>query len=155
MNTGDHGGALDILLIEDNPHDAELTMRAFKQRNLANPIVWLTDGAEAAEYLFGASADLRPSGSRWPRVILLDLKLPKVDGLELLRRIKNDEMAKLIPVVVLTSSREERDIVSTYALGANSYVVKPVAFEKFSDAVATLGLYWLLVNQPPPPASPK
>jgi CheY-like chemotaxis protein len=147
MNT--ESGGVEILLVEDNPHDAELTLRALKKRNLANTIVWLKDGAEAADYLFGAPADLRLGAARWPRVILLDLKLPKIDGLELLRRLKADTRTKLIPVVVLTSSREEQDIAQTYQLGANSYVVKPVDFEKFSDAVAHLGLYWLLVNRPP------
>ena len=146
MNTE---SGVEILLVEDNPHDAELTLRTLKKRNLANTIVWLKDGAEAVGYLFGAPADLRLGAARWPRVILLDLKLPKIDGLELLRRLKADTRTKLIPVVVLTSSREEQDIVQTYQLGANSYVVKPVDFEKFSDAVANLGLYWLLVNQPP------
>ena len=148
MNTD---GAVQILLVEDNPHDAELTLRALKKRNLANTIVWLKDGAEAVDYLFGAPADLRPGAARWPRVILFDLKLPKIDGLDVLRRLKTDTRTRLIPVVVLTSSREELDIARTYELGANSYVVKPVDFEKFSDAVANLGLYWLLVNQPPAP----
>jgi two-component system response regulator len=140
---------VEILLVEDNLHDAELTLRALKKRNLANTIVWLKDGAEAVDYLFSASADLRLGARRWPRVILLDLKLPKIDGLDVLRRLKTDTRTKLIPVVVLTSSREELDIAQTYQLGANSYVVKPVDFDKFSDAVANLGLYWLLVNQPP------
>ena len=149
MTIVDDGTPTEILLIEDNPRDAELTMRAFKKHNLVNGVVWLRDGAEALEFIFGERAGLRPASSRLPKVILLDLKLPKVDGLELLHRLKSDASTKLIPVVVLTSSREEQDIVRTYQLGANSYVVKPVDFEKFSEAMVHLGLYWLLVNQPP------
>ena len=132
----------EILLVEDNANDAELTMRALKQRNLANQLLLCRDGAEALEY-FGD----RTNGV--PRVILLDLKLPKVDGLEVLRQLKADERTKAIPVVVLTSSREEPDIERAYALGANSYIVKPVDFEGFARAVSDVGLYWLLLNHPP------
>jgi two-component system response regulator len=132
----------EILLVEDNPNDAELTMRALKQRNLANQLLLCRDGAEALEY-FGD----RNNGV--PRVILLDLKLPKVDGLEVLRQLKADERTKAIPVVVLTSSREEPDIERAYALGANSYIVKPVDFEAFARAVSDVGLYWLVLNHPP------
>ena len=140
---------VEILLVEDNPHDAELTLRALKQRNLANHVVWIKDGAEALDYIFGAIRHAPEVLKHTPRVILLDLKLPKVDGLEILHRLKGDERTNIIPVVVLTSSREERDIVESYRLGVNSYVVKPVNFENFSAAVAQLGLYWLLLNQPP------
>lgn len=138
---------VEILLIEDNPRDAELTLRSLKRRHLANHVEWLKDGAAALEHLFGAGAAQRVAD---PKVILLDLKLPKVDGLEVLRRLKGDPRTKSIPVVVLTSSREERDVVESYQLGANSYIVKPVDFENFSEAVTQLGLYWLLLNQSPP-----
>jgi len=144
---------VDILLVEDNPRDAELTMRALKKRNLANHVVWVKDGAEALDYLFGVSTGAPPARTHTPKVILLDLKLPKVDGLEVLRRLKGEDRTKVIPVVVLTSSREEQDIVQSYRLGVNSFIVKPVDFEKFSDAVAQLGMYWLLLNQPPELAS--
>jgi two-component system response regulator len=143
---------VEILLVEDNPRDAELAMRALKKRNLANKLVWVKDGAEAIEFLFGPPADATDVVRHRPKVILLDLKLPKVDGLEVLRRLKSNGSAKLIPVVVLTSSREESDIVRSYELGVNSYLVKPVGFDNFSEAVAQLGLYWLLLNQPPEPA---
>ncbi len=144
---------VEILLVEDNPRDAELALRALKKRHLANHLVWVKDGAEALEFIFGMSADAPQAINPVPKVILLDLKLPKVDGLEVLRRLKGDERTKHIPVVVLTSSREEQDIVQSYRLGVNSYIVKPVDFENFSEAVAQLGLYWLLLNQPPAPGS--
>jgi CheY-like chemotaxis protein len=144
---------VEVLLVEDNPRDGELALRALKKRNLANHLVWVKDGAEALEYLFGASSEGQRAINHVPKVILLDLKLPKVDGLEVLRRLKSDERTRHIPVVVLTSSREEQDIVESYRLGVNSYIVKPVEFENFSEAVAQLGLYWLLLNQPPEPAS--
>ena len=139
---------VDILLVEDNASDAELAMRALRKGKLANGITWVKDGAEALEFIFrdGAYAG-RPD--QLPRLILLDLKLPKVDGIEVLRRIKSDERAKTIPVVVLTSSAEERDIVESYKLGVNSYVVKPVEFDQFSETVAKAGYYWLLVNKAP------
>lgn len=135
---------VEILLVEDNPNDAELTLRALQQHRLANRVLVARDGAEAIEFLFG---DGPKAGV--PRVILLDLKLPKVDGLEVLRRLKAEERTRAVPVVVLTSSREEPDIATAYRLGANSYIVKPVDFEAFVRAVADVGLYWLLLNEPP------
>ena len=145
----DHSKAVDILLVEDNPQDAELTIRALRKHNLANQLIAVEDGAEALEFIFcrGKYGD-REIGHT-PRVVLLDLKLPKVNGLEVLRALKQDERTRTIPVVVVTSSREDPDIKTAYALGANSYVVKPVDFDAFADAVSSLGLYWLLVNQPP------
>jgi two-component system response regulator len=138
--------AIEILLIEDNPQDAELALRALRQAKIANHIHVARDGAEALEILFGeASHSLEAA----PKVILLDLKLPKIDGLEVLRRVKSDPRTKLIPVVVLTSSREQNDIVESYRLGVNSYIVKPVDFERFAEAVQKAGMYWLLLNQPP------
>lgn len=138
---------MEILLVEDNPRDAELALRALKKRHLANRVTWVKDGVAALEHLFGAGAAQRAACR--PKVILLDLKLPKVDGLEVLRRLKGDPRTQNIPVVVLTSSREERDVVESYRLGVNSYIVKPVEFENFSEAVTQLGLYWLLLNQSP------
>lgn len=140
-----------ILLVEDNPRDAELTIRALKKSNLADEIMWVKDGAEALNYVFGSASDTPPKPAQSPKVILLDLKLPKVDGLEVLRQLKADTRAKHIPVVVLTSSREEQDIVKSYRFGVNSYIVKPVGFDNFSEAVTQLGIYWLLLNQPPEP----
>jgi len=139
---------VDILLVEDNPTDAELTMRALRKGNIANHITWVKDGAEALEFIFrnGAYAG-RPDQN--PRLILLDLKLPKVDGIEVLRRIKADEQTRAIPVVMVTSSQEGRDITESYKLGVNSYVVKPVEFEQFSETVAKAGFYWMLVNKTP------
>ena len=131
-----------ILLVEDNANDAELTLRALKQRNLANQVHLCRDGAEAMDFFFDGATPA-------PKVVLLDLKLPKMDGLEVLQRLKADARTKAIPVVVLTSSREEPDIERAYALGANSYIVKPVDFEAFARAVADVGLYWLLLNHPP------
>ena len=141
-----------ILLVEDNPDDVELTLRALKKHNITNEIAIARDGAEALDWLFctGAHAERKPQLP--PAVVLLDLKLPKVDGLEVLKRIRADERTKLLPVVILTSSREQEDLISGYKLGANSYVQKPVDFSQFSDAVKQLGLYWLLLNEPPPEA---
>ena len=140
---------VEILLVEDNPSDVELTLRALKTRNLANQVFVARDGAEALEFFFGEqSHPLRAIGVA-PRVILLDLKLPKVDGLEVLRRLKGDERTRALPVVVLTSSKEEPDIAAAYRLGANSYIVKPVDFEAFARAVSEVGLYWLLLNEQP------
>jgi two-component system response regulator len=139
----------DILLIEDNPQDAELTIRALKKRNLAINIVHLPDGQAALDYLFGARATSSDRCVGQPKVVLLDLKLPKVDGIEVLRQIRTNTLTRLLPVVVLTSSREDQDVLETYQLGANSYIVKPVDFEKFSEAVSNLGLYWLLLNELP------
>ena len=139
---------VDILLVEDNPTDAELTMRALRKGNLANQINWVKDGAEALEFIFRSGAYAgRPDQN--PRLILLDLKLPKVDGIEVLRRIKEDEQTRAIPVVMVTSSEEGRDIAESYNLGVNSYVVKPVEFEQFSETVAKAGFYWMLVNRTP------
>jgi CheY-like chemotaxis protein len=140
---------VEILLVEDNPNDVELTLRALKKNNLTNKVHVVKDGAEALEYIFANGAYAHRKIEHHPRVILLDLKLPKVDGLEVLRQIKSDERTKVIPVVVLTSSKEERDLVESYKLGANSYIAKPVDFDSFVKAVAELGLYWLLLNQPP------
>jgi two-component system, response regulator len=142
-------GPMEILLVEDNPNDIELTLHAFRNNHLANHTHVVRDGAEALEFVFaeGRYAERRVDDP--PRVILLDLKLPLVDGLEVLRRIKGDHRTRTIPVVVLTSSAEERDIVESYELGVNSYIVKPVDFERFAEAVRTLGLYWLLLNHPP------
>jgi CheY-like chemotaxis protein len=141
--------SIDILLVEDNPTDAELAMLALKERNLANKLMWVKDGAEALDFIFASGAYAGRKVEDYPRVILLDLRLPKVDGLEVLRRIKADERTKRIPVVVLTSSKEDRDVVASYDLGVNSYISKPVAFDEFSRVVSELGLYWLLINRPP------
>jgi len=141
--------AVEILLVEDNPNDVELTLRALKKNNLTNRVHVVKDGAEALEYVFANGAYAHRRVEDHPRVILLDLKLPKVDGLEVLRQVKANENTKMIPIVVLTSSKEERDLVESYRLGANSYITKPVDFDKFVDAVGELGLYWLLLNQPP------
>ena len=140
---------VEILLVEDNPNDVELTLLALQENNLTNPVHVVRDGAEALEFIFAAGAYADREINNVPKVILLDLKLPKVDGLEVLRQIKADPRTRAIPVVVLTSSREERDIVESYNLGVNSYIVKPVDFEQFTEAVRQLGLYWLLLNQPP------
>jgi two-component system response regulator len=141
--------AVDILLVEDNPEDAELTLRALKKRNLANRLYLVEDGAQALDFIFcrGAYAERNPKTP--PKVVLLDLQLPKVNGLEVLQAIKSDPATRTIPVVILTSSRQDPDIQSAYALGANSYVVKPVNFDNFSEAMGQVGYYWLLLNQPP------
>lgn len=139
---------VEILLVEDNENDVELTLRALGRHRLGNRVQVARDGEEALNFIFarGADSDKRKYSS--PKVIFLDLKLPKVDGLEVLRAIKADEQARMIPVVVLTSSKEERDIVESYKLGVNSYIVKPVDFEKFVKAISEVGLYWVLLNQP-------
>lgn len=139
---------VDVLLVEDNPADAELAMRALRKGKLANNIIWVKDGAEALEFIFrtGAYAG-RPE--RNPKLILLDIKLPKVDGIEVLKRVKADERTRVIPVVMVTSSAEGRDIVESYKLGVNSYIVKPVEFDAFSETVAKAGFYWMLVNKTP------
>lgn len=140
---------IEILLVEDNPHDVEMTLRVLKKHNLANQIEVVRDGAEALNFLFCAGAWSHRSGSDGPKVVLLDLKLPLVSGLEVLKKAKGDPRTRKIPVVVLTTSREDRDIAECYELGVNSYIVKPVDFDQFSEAMRTLGLYWLLVNEPP------
>jgi two-component system response regulator len=142
---------VEILLVEDNPDDVELALHALKKNHLTNRIHVVRDGAEALEFIFctGKYSDRSNENCHQPKVILLDLKLPKVDGLEVLRRIKSDDQTKTIPVVMMTSSREERDIVESYRLGVNSYIVKPVDFDQFTEAVRQLGMYWVLLNNPP------
>ena len=147
---------IEVLLVEDNARDAELALRALRKRHLANKVVHVKDGEEALEFLFATGAYANRDVNQHPKVVLLDLKLPKVDGLEVLRAIKADERTRTIPVVVMTSSREQRDLVESYQLGVNSYIVKPVEFDNFSAAVAELGCYWVLLNQLPdtPPEPP-
>jgi two-component system response regulator len=141
-----------ILLVEDNPDDVKLTLRAFEKHHLGNPVVVAGDGVEALDYIFGTGRYAGRDIADRPAVVFLDLKLPKLDGLEVLRRIRADERTALQPVVILTSSNEERDRIAGYALGANSYVCKPVDFDEFMEAARQLGLYWLLINRAPPPA---
>jgi len=145
MNTHE----IEVLLVEDNARDAELAMRALRKRHLANKVVHVQDGAEALDFLFATGPYSNRDTNQCPKVVLLDLKLPKVDGLEVLRAIKADERTRTIPVVVMTSSREQRDLVESYQLGVNSYIVKPVEFDNFAAAVAELGCYWILLNQLP------
>ena len=142
-----HG--IEVLLVEDNPSDAEMTIRALRKNNLANQLLHLKDGAEALDFLFAEGMYHGRQLKHTPKVILLDLKMPKIDGLEVLRRIKSDDRTKKIPVVVLTSSKEDPDIQQCYALGVNGYVVKPVEFDEFHKAISNLGFYWMIVNQPP------
>jgi CheY-like chemotaxis protein len=144
---------VEILLVEDSPEDAELTIRALRRNKIANEIQVAEDGAEALDFLFcrGEFKDRLPS--QVPRLVLLDLKLPKVGGIEVLRAIRADERTRAIPVVVLTSSKEERDLIDGYSLGVNAYAQKPVDFEKFSETVRQIGMFWMLVNQPPPPGA--
>lgn len=139
-----------ILLVEDNPDDEALTLRALKKNNITNEVVVAHDGAEALDYLFGTGAYAGRDINVQPQVTLLDLKLPKIDGLEVLKRLRADDRTKLLPIVILTSSNEEQDRLRGYGLGANSYVRKPVDFDQFIDAVRQLGLYWLLLNERPP-----
>jgi two-component system response regulator len=146
MNSG--GGSAEILLVEDNPNDVELILHVFQWCNLGDKIHVAWDGEEALDYLFGKSSNDKKHVGR-PKVILLDLKLPKVDGLDVLKRIKGENVTRSIPVVVFTSSREERDIVESYNLGVNSYIVKPVQFDQFANIIRELGLYWQVINQPP------
>jgi two-component system response regulator len=140
---------VEILLVEDNPNDIELTLHAFRRHNLANRIQVARDGVEALEFIFGAGGEGGDIVDRPPRVVLLDLKLPKINGLEVLQRLKSDPRTRVIPVVVLTASREEQDVVESYQLGVNSYIIKPIDFDQFVSAMRTLGMYWLLLNQPP------
>ena len=139
-----------ILLVEDNADDVELTLRAFKQHNIKNKVVVACDGVEALDYLFATGAYSDRDTSVMPAVVILDLKLPKVNGLEVLERMRADERTNLVPVVILTSSKEEQDMIKGYKLGANSYVRKPVDFAQFIEAARQLGLYWLVINEPPP-----
>jgi len=140
---------VEVLLVEDNPTDAELTIRALKGRNLANSLVWVKDGVEALDFLFARGNYEKRGIEHYPHVILLDLKLPKLNGIEVLREIKNNEKTRHIPVVALTSSKEQSDLKECYDLGVNSYVAKPVEFDEFSKTVTDLGLYWLLCNKTP------
>jgi len=145
---------VEILLVEDNPNDVELTLHAFKKHKLANSIHVARDGQEALDYLFGELGNGDGAGHGPPKVILLDLKLPKIDGLEVLRTIRADPSLRTVPVVILTSSREERDVVESYNLGVNSYIVKPIEFDKFVETVRALEFYWLLLNEPPVNVAP-
>jgi CheY-like chemotaxis protein len=140
---------VEILLVEDNPDDAELAIRALKAHNLVNKLIWLKDGVEALDFIFAQGQYADRSVEDVPKVVLLDLKLPRVNGLEVLEKVKSDKRTRMIPIVVLTSSSEERDIVTSYNLGVNSYILKPVDFDKFIDAVKEVGLYWLLLNKSP------
>ena len=140
---------VEILLVEDNKTDAELTLRALKKNNLANNVVWVKDGTEALDFMF-RTGNYAGRTNGIPRLVLLDLKLPKIDGIEVLNRLKTDERTKVIPVVMVTSSAEERDIVESYKLGVNSYVVKPVDFMQFIEVVSQAGLYWAVLNKTPP-----
>jgi len=144
-----HVEPIDVLLVEDNPHDAELTIRAFKKNNMANHVIVINDGAEAVDYIFCKGNYSDREILQRPKIILLDLKLPKVNGLEILKMIKENPATKTIPVVIVTSSMEDPDIHEAYEIGANSYVVKPVNFDSFVEAINKLGFYWLLVNKPP------
>ncbi len=139
-----------ILLVEDNPDDEALTLRALKKNNIKNEVIVARDGVEALDYLHGTGAHAGRDMNQMPQVTLLDLKLPRIDGLEVLRRLRNDPRTKLLPVVVLTSSKEEKDLIDSYSLGVNSYIRKPVDFNQFIEAVRQLGLYWLVLNEIPP-----
>jgi two-component system response regulator len=140
---------VEILLVEDNPNDAELAIRALKANNLANKLIWVKDGVEALDFIFAQGQYADRSVEDTPNIVLLDLKLPRVNGLEVLGKIKSDKRTRTVPIVILTSSLEERDIVTSYHLGVNSYILKPVDFNKFVDAIKEVGLYWMLLNKPP------
>lgn len=142
---------IDILFVEDSPIDAELTLIALREENLANNVIWLQDGAQALDFIFAEGEYAHRNIENQPKLILLDLKMPKVGGVEVVERIRSDERTKRIPIVVMTSSKEEKDLVDTYKLGINSYIVKPVDFDKFSKSVKEIGFYWLLMNQSPLP----
>jgi two-component system response regulator len=141
--------ATEVLLVEDNPNDVEMTLRALKKNNIVNNIHVVTDGEEALQYFFATGKYSNRDINLAPKLVILDLKLPKVDGLEILRRVKADDRTKTIPIVILTSSKEESDVIAGYKLGANSFIVKPVDFTKFTETVKELGMYWLLLNEPP------
>ena len=141
--------AVEILLVEDNPKDAEMTQRALRRHNLGNRVHWVKDGAEALDYVFCRGGYAGRDPGRPPKLILLDLKMPKIDGIEVLRQVKSDESLRAVPVVVMTSSNEERDVVDSYRLGVNSYIVKPIDFAAFLEVVAKIGLYWVLTNRVP------
>ena len=145
---------MEILLVEDSPADAEMTLRALRRNNLANKVHWVKDGEEALDYMFGRAgyAGREPG---LPRLVMLDLKMPKIDGIEVLRALKADATTRSVPVVVMTSSNEERDVVASYQLGVNSYIVKPVQFESFLETVAKIGLYWVLTNRVPAEGGPR
>jgi len=140
---------VEILLVDDNPNDAEMTIRALKKNNIANNLVHLTNGADALDFIFGTGSFTGRNTDIHPKIMLLDLKMPKVDGIDVLRKVKSDERTKIIPIVVLTSSQEDPDIQTCYQLGVNSYIVKPVDFGNFIKAVSELGLYWLVLNHAP------
>ena len=140
---------VEILLAEDNPADAEMTLRALRKNNLANTVHWVKDGEEALDYVFCRNAYAGRNSTSPPKLVLLDIKMPKVDGIEVLRQLKGDAATRLIPVVVMTSSNEERDVMESYRLGANSYIVKPVEFDSFLETVAKIGMYWVLTNRVP------
>jgi two-component system response regulator len=140
---------VEVLLVEDNIHDAEMTIRALRKVNLSNNLVHVKDGEEALDFIFARGKFTGRETGQLPKVILLDIKMPKVDGIEVLRQLKSKDTSKTIPIVIMTSSKEEQDVIRSYQLGVNSYVVKPVDFEGFAKAVSELGLYWLLTNQPP------
>jgi CheY-like chemotaxis protein len=143
-------GVGEILLVEDNATDAELCIRALKKHNLANRLIWVKDGAEALDFLLTKGAYAGRAASARPKVVLLDLRLPKVEGMDVIRKVRSDDALKLLPIVVLTSSKDESDAAEAYRLGANAFVSKPVEFEEFATGVAHLGLFWLFVNKPPP-----
>ena len=147
MENFDH---MEILLAEDSEADGEMTLRALRRHNIANQVVWVRDGAEALDYVFGRGQ--YETRTRRPKLILLDLKMPKVDGLEVLKQLKEDDSTRTIPIVIMASSAEERDLIEGYRLGVNSYVVKPIGFDQFMETVADLGYFWALVNQTPPHA---
>jgi two-component system response regulator len=142
---------VEILLVEDNPRDAELALHALNEYHITNNIILVRDGAEALDFLFGTGRYADRNLNNQPRVILLDLKLPKIDGLEVLRQVKADARTRIIPVVVMTSSQEDRDVIEAYQLGVNSYIVKPVDFAQFSESMRQIGMYWMLLNHPPVP----
>jgi two-component system, response regulator len=146
MSDGDN---VEILLVEDNPADAEMTLRALRRNNLANKVHWVKDGAQALDFMFRSGEYASRDLASIPKLVLLDIKMPKVDGIEVLRRLKEGEETRSVPVVVMTSSNEERDVVESYRLGVNSYIVKPVQFESFLETVAKIGLYWVITNRVP------